>query len=404
MNIADKIRQDFPLLNQQNNNLPLVYLDNACQSLRPQSVIDALNDYYLNFPVCAGRSNYRLAKKVTEKIEESRKMIADFIGATSAEIIFTRNATEGINLLANSLNLQEGDIVLTTDKEHNSNLVPWQVLVKSKKIKHEVLLSENNEFSLIKFEDFLKNNSVRLVAMVATSNLDGTSLPLKEIIDLSHKYQAEVLFDGAQLLMHQKVDVAKLNLDYLVFSGHKLLGPSGVGALYVKAELMEKLNSFMVGGDTVEWTTYEDHKFLTGNQRFEAGLQDFAGIIGFGTAIKYLQQFSITEINEQISNLNKLVTENLLTYEKVKIIGPDDYLKRGAIINFYVEGVDVHQLSIMLDETANVMVRSGQHCVHSWFNANKIKNSLRVSLSLYNNEEDVRIFNETFNKIMKLYS
>ena len=404
MNIAEKTRPDFPILQQKNNNLPLVYLDNACQSLRPQAVIDAINDYYLNYPVCAGRSNYRLAKKVTDKIASSRKLIANFVGANSDEIIFTRNTTEGINLIANSLLLNEGDLVLTTDKEHNSNLVPWQVLVKNKKINHVVLLSENDEFSLTKFEDFLKNNKVKLVSFVATSNLDGTSLPLNEVVGLAHKYGAQVLFDAAQLLLHEKINVKKLDVDYLAFSGHKLLGPSGVGALYVKANLMKELGPFMTGGDTVEWTTYAEHEFLPANERFEAGLQDFAGIIGFGEAINYLNKLSYQEINEHIGKLNKLVTDNLLTHAKVKIIGPVASEKRGSIINFYINNVDVHQLSIMLDESANVMVRSGQHCVHSWFAANNIKNSLRVSLSFYNNEDDVKIFNESFNKIMKLYS
>lgn len=404
MNIFEKARQDFPILAQLHNNLPLVYLDNACQTLRPQVVIDAVAEYYNNFPVCAGRSNYRLAKVVSQKVDDSRKTVASFIGARADEIIFTRNTTEGINLLAHSLTFNPGDLIVSTDKEHNSNLVPWLKLVKEKSLLHKVIPSQDGQFPLEVFEEYLKNNKVALVTMGAVANLDGTSLPLEEVVVLAHKYGARVLIDGAQLLMHKKIDVSKLNIDYLAFSGHKLLGPSGVGVLFVKKELQERLKPFMVGGDTVEWTTYDNYEFLEANKKFEAGLQDYAGIIGLEAAIKYLQQFSVNDINQHIAELNKIITDNLLQYSKVKIIGPSDYAKRGSIVNFYVEGVDVHQLSIMLDEVANIMVRSGQHCVHSWFNANGIKNSLRVSLSFYNNKNDVDIFNDSFNKIMKIYS
>jgi cysteine desulfurase/selenocysteine lyase len=403
MNIAEKTRKDFLILQEKYNNLPLVYFDNACQSLRPQAVINAINDYYVNCPVCAGRSNYRMANMVTDKIAESRQILADFIGADSSEIIFTRNTTEGINLLARTIDFKAGDIVLTTDKEHNSNLVPWQMLVESKKIKHEILPSINYEFSINKFEEYLKNNKVRLVAFVAVSNLDGTRIPIEQIIQIAHKYDAEVLLDGAQLLLHERINVKELKTDYLAFSGHKMLGPSGIGGLFVKKNILDKLVPFMVGGDTVQWTTYTDHEFLPGNEKFEAGLQDSAGIIGFGEAARYLSQLNYNEIKEHVDNLNKLITDTLLTYKNVKIIGPEDYKKRGSIINFYIEGVDVHQLSIMLDRSANIMVRSGQHCVHSWFAANNIKNSLRISLAFYNNENDVKIFINNFAKIIKFY-
>ncbi len=400
MNTA-KIKSDFPILNKEIKGKPIVYFDNACMSLKPRQVVEAMNEYYYEFPACAGRSSHKLGEIVSRKIRESRAVVAQFINASDKEIVFTRNTTEGINLLANSFDFKEGDIVLTTDKEHNSNLVPWQVLSQKKGIKHQIIKSkEDGSFDL---ENYKQNISgARLVAMVLTSNLDGATIPAKEIIKIAHDHGALVFLDAAQGVAHQKVNVKDLDVDFLAFSGHKILGPTGTGVFYAKYDLLDKLEPYMVGGDTVEYSTYSDYKMLKAPEKFEAGLQDYAGIIGLTEAIKYLEEIGYNKIKEQELKLNKYITDGLSKWPKIKIIGPLDPSLRSSIISFYIEGTDMHQFAIMLDEMANVMIRSGQHCVHSWFNDKKILNSARVSLGFYNTIEEADILSKNLDLIIKL--
>ncbi|MFH1956305.1 MAG: aminotransferase class V-fold PLP-dependent enzyme [Patescibacteria group bacterium] len=402
MNI-NKIRLDFPLLQTRINGKSIIYFDNACQALRPWRVINAINDYYQKYSACGGRSVHKLGELVTRKCDESRKAIANFIGAKrKEEIIFTRNTTEGINLIARSFGLKKGDIVLTTDKEHNSNLIPWQILVESIGIIHKIVPSKkDNTFDLEKFSAMM-TEQVKLVSMVWTSNLDGVTIPAREIISIAHKKGAKVLLDAAQTAPHQRIDVTMLDVDFLAFSGHKMLGPSGTGVLYGKYHLLQELDPFLVGGETVEYSTYENYKLLPPPEKFEAGLQDFAGILGLGEAVKYLQQIGFDNIQEHELKLNQYITEEISKLPKIKIIGPTDPALKSGIISFYIEGTDMHQIALMLDEMSNVMIRSGQHCVHSWFNDKQIKSSARVSLYFYNTMQDAEIFINSLNKIMKI--
>lgn len=399
----DKIRLDFPLLQTKINGKSIIYFDNACQALRPWRVINAINDYYQKYSACGGRSVHKLGELVTQKCDESRKAIADFIGAKrKEEVIFTRNTTEGINLIARSLGLKKGDVVLTTDKEHNSNLIPWQILAKNIGIVHKIVPSKkDNTFDLEKFTEMM-TRQVRLVSMVWTSNLDGVTFPAREIINIAHKKGVKVLLDAAQTAPHQKIDVAMLDVDFLAFSGHKMLGPSGTGVLYGKYHLLEELDPFLVGGETVEYSTYKNHKLLPPPEKFEAGLQDFAGIIGLGEAVKYLQRIGFKDIIRQELELNKFITEEITKIPSVRIIGPLDPALRGGIISFYIEEMDSHQVALVMDEMNGIMVRSGQHCVHSWFNAQQIKSSVRASLYFYNTIAEAKFFVESLNKIIKL--
>ena len=399
----NKIRKDFPLLNQERSGKPYIYFDNACNTLRPNSVISAVSEYYQKFPTCGERSVYKLAETVTNKFGETRKLMAKFINAgRKEEIIFTRNTTEGINLLANSLALRAGDVVLATDKEHNSNLVPWQVLAKKKGIVRKIVPSnEDNTFNLEKFRAMM-DERVKLVAMIYTSNLDGVSTPVEEVINIAHQFGAKVLLDVAQAAAHKKIDVRKLDVDFIAFSGHKMLGPSGTGVFYGKYECLEKLEPFMVGGDTVEYTTYDDFKLLTPPAKFEAGLQNYAGIIGLGEAIKYLGKIGFKNIAQQEYELNKYLTEELLDIPNLSIIGPLDPKLRSGIISFNIKGVDPHKIAIMLDAAANIMIRSGQHCVHSWFKSRNIIGSARISLYFYNTREEAKIFVSNLKNILKV--
>jgi len=398
----EKIRSDFKILSEKDSNNIPIYFDSACMSLKPNSVIEAMNDYYFKFPACGGRSSHKMGELVTKKIKNTREIIAKFINARNEnEIIFTRNTTEGINLLANSIDFNNGDIVLITEKEHNSNLVPWLYLREKKGIIVKTIpLNDDNTFNFEKFLELVKG--VKLVSVGYTSNLDGVSVPVKEIIEVAHKNGALVCLDAAQTVLHERINVKNLDVDFLVFSGHKMLGPTGTGVLYGKYELLDKLSAFILGGDTVEYTTYSDYKLLPVPERFEAGLADYAGIIGLGEAVRYLNEIDFNDIKKHELELNSYITEELLKLPNIKIIGPSDPSKRGGIINFYIEGVDMHKIALMLDNMANVSIRSGQHCVHSWFNNKNIKNSARISIAFYNTKKEAEILISNLNKIIKI--
>ncbi len=405
-----KIRLDFPALWKKWNGKYPIYFDNACMTLKPKQVMDAMNEYYSEYPVCGGRSIHKMAKKVDEKVTEAREKFQKFLGASCPEeIIFTRNTTEGLNLVANSLLLKKGDIVLTTDREHNSNLIPWQIQAHKRGIKHIVVYSNpDNTFNLPDFEEILsKNKNVRLVSMVHTSNLDGYTIPAKEIIKIAHDHGAPVMLDGAQSAPHKPVDVKKLDVDFFALSVHKMVGPTGMGVLYGKHHLLEELAPFIVGGDTVSDTTYESAKFLPPPEKFEAGLQNYAGIIGCGAAVDYLNNVDISNIEEHEKRLNTIITDGIKDLPGLKIIGPQEPHLRGGIISFTVEmlkGGDAHDIALVLDETENIEVRSGAFCVHSWFNYRKCEAAVRASLYLYNTGEEARKFIDVLGKTIGLFN
>ncbi len=402
MNIQ-KIRQDFPLLRSNNGRKPIIYLDNACQSLRPQVVMEAVQRYYEETPACAGRSMHRMANEVSRQVDEARQLVAKFLHASrKEEIIFTRNTTEAINLVANALDWKAGDVVLLTDKEHNSNLIPWQMLARRFGVRLQFVPSNpDNTFNLTAFQQALQGG-VRLVAMGYTSNLDGVSIPAEEVVKLAHRHGALVLLDAAQTAPHQRIDVRRLDADWVAFSGHKMLAPSGTGVLYGKYRLLETMQPFLVGGDTVASSTYDDCQFLPPPEKFEAGLQNYAGIIGLGAAIRYLQQIGLEAIEKHETALNQRLSEALKSVPGLQIIGPADARLRGGIVSFFIPGVDHHRIALMLDQMAGIAVRSGQHCVHSWFNAHGIPGSVRASLYFYNTEEEIRLLVDALIKIRKV--
>jgi cysteine desulfurase / selenocysteine lyase len=396
-------RKDFPLLVTAPGNKPVVYLDTACQSLRPKAVMDAVTRYYMEEPACAGRSMHHLAAAVTRDVDTARSQIARHLHTTrNEEIIFTRNTTEAINLVANSLGLKLGDIVLITDKEHNSNLIPWQRLARRDGVIIKVVPTRpDNTFDLAVYDTFI-NEKVKLVAMGMTSNLDGVTIPAQEIIKKAHKQGALVLLDAAQTAPHQNINVKTLDVDFLAFSGHKLLGPSGTGVLYGKYKLLEKLEPFLVGGDTVAFSTYDSCEFLPPPAKFEAGLQDYAGILGLGAAIQYLNEIGFDAIQKQELMLNEYLTRETRDLKGMHLIGPADARLRGGIFSFYIEGLDHHRIALMLDQMANIVVRSGQHCVHSWFHARGVAGTVRASMYFYNTLQDVESLVENLHKIRKV--
>src|SRR3989344_2288087 len=300
---AEKIRKDFPVLKQ-----PIIYFDNACMSLKPVHVLKKMEEYYTKYTACAGRSSHRLAAKVEEEVDLSRMEIKRFINAKSAkEIIFTRNTTEGINIVANSIGLKKGDEVLITDKEHNSNLVPW-LKMRNKGVTLKIARTNPDGTLVIGHFSSLLGNKTKLVSVVFTSNVDGVTNPVKYISKIAHENGSLLLVDGAQAVPSMEVDVRNLDVDFLAFSGHKMLGPTGTGVLYGKESVLDKMEQFIVGGETVIDTTHESYKMEELPMRFEAGLQDYAGIIGFGEACRYLNNVGMKKISQHESVLNSIIT------------------------------------------------------------------------------------------------
>lgn len=384
MNIK-RLREDFPVLEKG-----IIYFDNACMTLKPRKVVEAMNSYYNNFPACGERSEHRLGKIVTEEVDKARKTMRKFIGAgRDEEIIFTKNTTEGINMVAHGFDWGK---VLTTDKEHNSNLLPWQ------KFEHSLVKSkDDNTFDLEKFGEAVKG--VNLVAMGWTSNLDGVSIPVREIIKIAHENGAKVLLDGAQAVPHKEVDVRKLDCDFMAFSGHKMCGPTGTGVLYGKVDLLKEMKPMILGGGTVKESWYNKYEVEEVPDKFEAGLQDYAGVIGLGEAARYLQKIGLRNIERHEHKLNERVTQDL--FNDVKLIGPRDANLRGGIFSFNIPGVEIHEVAGILDNAAKIAVRAGAHCVHSWFNAHQMKGSVRASCYFYNTMEEVERFVEEVKKIVK---
>jgi len=391
---SDRVRADFPIFGKRINGKPIVYFDNACQSLRPKQVVDKMTEYYLEYPACGGRSGHSLGRKVDEEVKKSRKTLSKFFNAKENEMVFTKNTTESINLIAYGIDWKAGDSVLISDKEHNSNLIPWQQLREK-----GVRLLRFKFGDLESLESKL-DKSVRLVSFVHTSNVDGTAQPAEKIAKMAHDNRSLVLLDAAQSAPHKHIDVRKLGVEFMACSGHKMLGPSGTGLLYAKEGSMDGMKPFMTGGETVIDSTYDSATFEKVPNRYEAGLQHYAGIIGFGAAVEYLGKVGMKDITEHEMKLNSLITKEIGS--EVQLLGPMDAKERSGIFSFNVKEMNYHDVAVLLDKTSNVMIRSGMHCVHSWFHANGMDGSARASLYFYNTEEECRIFVDSLRKIAKL--
>ena len=392
-----KFRQDFPTLEGEN---PPVYLDNACMTLRPKPVIEAIRSYYEESPGCGGRSVHRYATTVSRKMMNCRRKMAELFNANeSNEIIFTKNATHSLNQVAKGLSWNKGDVVLTTDREHNSNLVPWLQLEEEQGIDHRVVKSnDDNTFNLENFENACAEagSNLKMVSLSHVGNLDGIATPVKQAAKIAKDFGALVCIDGAQSTPHMKVDVQDLGIDFMAFSIHKMMGPSGMGGLWGRMDLLEGMRSITSGGSTVDTSHYDSLTWSRPPARFEGGLGNYAGILGTSAAIDYISKIDLDAVHEHEVSLNRVMTSILKDVNGLRIIGPEDPAQRGGICSILLDNIDAHDIAILLDEAASVMVRSGMHCVHSWFNAKGIdRGSLRASAYLYNTEDEVKLFAET---------
>ena len=398
-------RENFPVLCEEN---PVAYLDNACVTLRPQSVIDAISDYYTKTPGCGGRSVHRYGTAVSKTISRSRKTLQGFFNAPSVnEIVFTRNATHSLNQVAKGLSWQKDDIVLTTDREHNSNLVPWLQLEEEQGVDHRVVPSSpDNTFDLEAFETACAEagEKLRMVSVSHVGNLDGIETPIQEITKITRDYDALICVDGAQSAPHMPVDVQKLDIDFFAFSIHKMLGPSGMGGLWGKEELLNSMRTIQSGGQTVTTSHYDGLEWANSPSKFEGGLGHFAGMMATGAAIEYLSKLDMNQVHEHEIKLNRIMSDGVKDLNGVSIIGPEDASKRGGICSLLLdEKLPAHDIALLLDEVSGVMVRSGQHCVHSWFNSRGYNGSLRASAYFYNTEEDVKRFVDTFSEAVQAF-
>ena len=400
MDVAD-FREMFPPLNEEN---PPVYLDNACMTLRPKCVIDAVQNYYARNPSCAGRSVHRWGMSISQTVSRTRRKLADHIGAKDArEVIFTPNATHSINQVAAGLNWKRGDVVITSDREHNSNLVPWLQRTASGVELQTVKSRSDNQFDLEAFEEACANagKSLRVVSLVHVGNLDGVEIPVAEAAKIAHDYDAIVHVDGAQSAPHMPINVEELGCDLFSFSIHKMLGPTGVGVLWGREEILSQLEPICAGGGTVESATADQYSLRPIPDRLEGGLGHYAGICGTEAALDLLARYNMQDFAEQEVRLNRIMSEGIRHLPGVEIIGPQDASLRGGICSILLENLDIQNVGILMDEVGGVFVRSGLHCVNQWFDARGIEDgSLRASAYAYNTEEEARTFVDTFSEII----
>jgi len=400
------VRDDFPFLQQDPTP---IYFDNACMTLRPRQVIDAIVEYYERFPVCGGRSVHHHGMEVTMRVQEAREAFRTFLRAPDHEVVFMKNTTEAINLVAKGYPFERGDRVLITGYEHNSNLVPWHQVSHMKGIDVVVVPpTADMTFDMDCFQDELSRGAA-MVSVVHTSNLNGYTLPLREVVEIAHDRDVPVMVDGAQSAPHKPVALGGLEVDFFALSSHKMLGPTGLGALLALPERLEAVEPLSPGGGTIKDSSYTGYVSAGAPDRYEGGLQHYAGIIGAKAAIDYLSRIGIEEVEAHERRLTARLTDGLLDIEGVTIIPPLDPAMRSGITSFIVRGMNPHDVAILLDEIGHIMIRSGRHCVDSWFDSEhsnawfegvKVDGTCRASLYIYNTEEEVDIFLENVKGVM----
>ncbi|KAG2479100.1 MAG: selenocysteine lyase, PLP-dependent [Nitrosopumilales archaeon] len=404
----ENIRKDFPILKRKvRDNKPLVYLDNASTTQKPKQVIDALTNYYSNYNANIHRSVYSIAEEATEAYEKVRDKVAKFLNISKREeIIFVRGTTEGINLVAYAWGrkyIKEGDIIVTTEYEHHSNIVPWQLLVKEKGAKLEYIeINDNGELILDQLDKYLATGKVKLVVFSLMSNVLGTISDAEKIISKCHEAGVKTLVDAAQAVPHMSVDVAKLGCDFFAFSAHKMLGPTGIGVLWVRKSVLETMDPFHGGGDMIR----EVHKYeTTWNDlpyKFEAGTPNIADVIGFGSAIDYLSQLGMETVRKHEMELTQYALDKMSQIKGIVIYGPKDVSKRGGVISFNFHDVHPHDVATIIDREG-IAIRSGHHCAQVLMEKLDVAATNRASFYIYNTKQDVDKLIQSLEKVSELF-
>lgn len=398
---VQSIRNDFPTIRGSNS----VYMDSACQSLKPDCVIDAVMRYYNEFPACGGRSVHSMATSVSIGMDESREKLAEFFNYDDPQcFVFTKNCTEGMNIVARGFGLRKGDAVLTSDVEHNSNHVQWIQMAEDVGIRRRYCrTSRDGVFDIEEFKRSLTKD-VKLVSLGHVSNVTGCTVPLKEVVEIAHDSGVPVLADGAQAAPHKSVDLKDLDVDFYCASLHKMLAPTGVGMMFGKMDLLKGLKPMTGGGGIVGLTTYDSIKVSPPPDKFEAGLSNYSGIYGVKYALEYLQKVGMDEIGRHETRIQTRIQDAVEDVKGLTIVGPDDPKLRGGVFSFNIEGLSSHDIAMMLDNMGGVMIRSGMHCAHPFFVSRGIDGCARASVYLYNDEKDADRFAELLVRVADTFA
>jgi cysteine desulfurase/selenocysteine lyase len=389
---VQQIRADFPFIQRKVYGKDLIYFDNGATSQKPQVVIDAIANYYSHDNANIHRGVHYLSQLATTQYEDARVLIQEYINApSSAEVLFTKGTSDGINLVAFSFGelLEKGDEIIISAMEHHSNIVPWQMLCERKGCVLKVIpINERGEFLMDAYSELLSSKT-KLVAVTHISNSLGTINPVKEIIEMAHAVGARVLLDAAQSVQHMKVDIQELDCDFFTFSGHKVFGPTGVGILFGKKEILDQMPPYQGGGDMIAKVTFEKTTYNVLPHKFEAGTPNIAGGIGLGTAIEYLSKLDMDAVQHHEQALATYAEEKLLQFEGMRIIGTAE--NKTSVVSFIVDGIHPFDLGTLLDKQG-VAVRTGHHCTQPLMDFFGIPGTVRASFAFYNTKEEIDIF------------
>jgi len=404
---VQKVREDFPILKRVVNGKQLVYLDNAATSQKPQQVIDALERFYTEYNANIHRGIYKISEEATAAHEEARAKVARFINARHPEeIVFVRGTTEAINLVAHSWgrpNIGLGDGIMLTEMEHHSNIVPWQLLAREKSaaLKYVGITDDG----LLRREDFaqhFESDGVKLFCLAHASNVLGTINPVREMTREAHKHGCRVLVDAAQSVPHMPVDVQDLDCDFLAFSGHKMCGPTGIGVVYAKKELLEEMVPFHGGGEMIREVHLYESTWKDPPYKFEAGTVNIAGAIGLGTAVDYLSHMGMRNIRTHERELTEYALEKLSKIRRMAIYGPKDAHVRGGVVSFNLGDIHAHDMASLLDEDG-IAVRAGHHCAQPLMERLGVPGTTRASFYLYNTEEEIDRLAESLDRAGRIF-
>ncbi|MFQ5611851.1 MAG: cysteine desulfurase [Anaerolineae bacterium] len=403
---TDRIRQDFPVLNQSVDGRPLVYLDSAASSQKPRVVIEALDEYYRQYNANVHRGIYKLSERASEAYERARKKVGRFINARSwREVIFTRNATESLNLVAftwGRQNIRAGDTIIVSEMEHHANLVPWQILAREKnaRLKH-IPVDEHGYLDMAAYDRML-DSTVKLVAVTQMSNVLGTVTPVAEIVQKAHAVGAITLIDGAQAVPHMPTDVQAFDCDFLAFSGHKMLGPTGIGVLWGRKELLADMPPFLTGGDMIKEVTLHDSKWNDLPWKFEAGTPAIAQAIGLGHAVDYLTGLGMHNVRMHEIQMVEYALKRLPEVEGIRLYGPLEPTERGGAVTFTLGDIHPHDLASLLDQE-NIAIRAGHHCAMPLHDRLQLTATARASFYVYNKPEEIDRLAEALDKAREIF-
>ena len=398
-----KIREDFPILNRTIDGKPLVYLDSAATSQTPRCVVDSIVDMYYNHKANVHRGVHTLSQEATDRVEIAREKARNFVNAASTqEIIFTRGTTEAINLVASTLSdtLCHGDEIVVTAMEHHANIVPWQLIQRNKRINLRVVpMNSRGEVQMEAFENLLSENT-RFVSVCHVSNVLGTVNPVKEMIAIAHRHGIPVLVDGAQAAPHLKIDVRDLDADFYVLSSHKMYGPTGVGVLYGKKALLERMNPYQGGGEMIGHVSWEGTTYAELPFKFEAGTADYVDIAAVGTAIDYVEALGRDNIATHEHRLLTIATEGLMQIPGMRIFGTAR--EKSGVISFLVDGIHHYDMGMLLDKLG-IAVRTGHHCAQPLMTTLGIEGTVRASFGVYNTQAEVEAFVAGVARVAKMF-